>query len=98
MPGLKLSHEKIFAEVKTLEQAKAYLEDLIDKVEAARAAVDDARLVDVQRKAFHNLLIRYGVAIGSLTTLIHARVVDSENYDRFAPRIHGAIVARVVNV
>jgi hypothetical protein len=95
-PGLKQDHESIFYEIKTREQGIGYLEELVDHLNVARGEMDRAQLVRVKQKAFHNLLIRYGRALGALTTLMHVRIFENADYDRFAPRIHGAIVPRVV--
>lgn len=95
-PGLKQDAETIFVEIKTRDEATSYLMELVTHLDKARAEMDGARLVRSHQKAFHNLLIRYGRALGALTTLMHVRILQDADYDRFAPRIHGAIVPRVV--
>lgn len=86
----------IFVEIKTREQAMAYLEDVIRQVEVARVRVEDAKLVEVKHSAYANLMTRYGQGIGALTTLIHVRLLEPEDYGRFSPRLKRAIVPTVV--
>lgn len=89
-------NERLFAEIKTREEATRYLEELVAQVEQARGQLDESELVRVKQRAFHNLLIRYGRALGALATFMHVRMLENGDYDRFAPRIHGAIVPRLI--
>lgn len=89
-------HEQFFVEIKTREAAVSYLEELVAHVEQARGQLDECELVRIKQRAFHNLLIRYGRALGALATLMHVRMLQDGDYARFAPRIHGAIVPRVI--
>lgn len=95
-PGFSFDHASHFAEVRTRDQGKAYVEELVGHLDMARDEMDRAQIVRVKQKAFHNVLIRYGRALGALTTLMHCRILENADYDRFAPRIHGAIVPKVV--
>lgn len=95
--GFNQDHESNFHEVKTRDQGISYLSELVGHVEKARTTMDETKLREAQLRAFHNLLIRYGRALGALTTLMHVRVLQNADYDRFAPRIHGAIVPRVID-
>lgn len=85
--------EKIFAEVKTLEQAKAYVLDLVHKVEWAREGCnvvipgDKTATVRLQQKAFRNWMIRYGQTLGALTTLMHCRVLNAVAYEELRQRV-----------
>lgn len=94
--GFSFDHHSHFAEIRTREQGAAYVGELLGHLEMAREVMDQAQLVQTKQKAFHNLLIRYGRALGALTTLMHCRILENADYDRFAPRVHGAIVPKVV--
>jgi hypothetical protein len=78
---------KIFHEVKTIEQGKAYVLELVRKVENARDLCDvvipgdKAATVRHQKKAYRSWMIRYGQALGALTTLMHCRVLNDVAYE-----------------
>jgi hypothetical protein len=94
--GLEQGHERVFAEIKTREQALTYVEDLVHQVDVARVVMDRANMVATKKKAFYNVLMRYGRALGSLSTLVHVRILEDADYNRFAPRLSGAIEPRVI--
>lgn len=86
----------VFIEIKTREQALAYMEDLLKGVAKARQQVEAAELVETKRSAYANLMTRYGQGIGALTTLVHVRMLELEDYARYSPRLRATIVPTVV--
>lgn len=78
--------ESVFNEVKTLEQGKKYVMEVVAKVVEARRQVDALSALHVNatpsmlKNAWDNLNIRYGQALGALTTLAHCRVLDDVAY------------------
>lgn len=88
----------IFEELVTREQALAYMAELVDGVEKARAQTIKAGTVLAQEKAKTNLFIRYGRAVGALATLMHCRRITDIDYNQLATRAHTAMLPRVVEV
>jgi hypothetical protein len=96
--------ERMFYEVRTLEQAQKYMGELVAQVERARAMVDElSRLDQVKavpretlRKAYQNLSVRYGQALGSLVTLMHVRILTDEAYNGYRVRVEHALAPKVV--
>ncbi len=85
--------ERLFHEIRTVEQARSYVMELVDKVINAREQCDviipgdpemTARL---QRKAYRSWMIRYGQALGALTTLMHCRVLNDVAYSELHQRV-----------
>lgn len=99
--------ERLFHEVKTLEQAQKYMSSLVDQVERARKVIDELERLsrigkrvprETLEKAYRNLCIRYGQALGSLVTLMHTRVLTDEAYNQFRVRVDLSMVPKVVAV
>lgn len=84
----------VFRQVKTADDATKYMEELIQQVATARAQCDvhipndpdtSARY---QRLAERNFLIRYGQALGALTTLKHCGdLLTDRAYNEFNEQI-----------
>lgn len=85
-----------FHEIKTREGALSYAEELVVNVEDARTASIEARTIKAQVKARANLMMRYGRAVGALSTLMHCRMLDGDDYSKLATRAHKALASRVV--
>ena len=85
--------ERLFAEVRTLEQGRAYILEIVSHVEQARDLCDviipgdREATVKHQRKAYRSWMIRYGQALGALTTLMHCRVLNDVAYAELRGRI-----------
>jgi hypothetical protein len=86
----------VFVELITREQVENYLEELVEGVETARLLTTEPWAP--AEKSRDNLMIRYGRALGALGTLMHCRRINSEDYSRWAARVHGALLPRVVQV
>jgi hypothetical protein len=103
--GEQVTGERIFHEVKTLDQAKEYMTRLVIEVEDTRRIVDDLEAISRDgglipkqslRKAYRSLMIRYGRALGALTTLMHVRILTDEAYTLLNQRINLSIMPKVV--
>ncbi len=87
------SFETSFLEVKTLEEARNYMIDLVDQLEEARRACDvilpaaPEIMVEHQQKAYKRWLIKHGQALGALTTLCHTRTINEVAYAELRDRI-----------
>ncbi len=79
--------ERMFQEVRTIEQARAYMIEIVEQVVNAREQCDvvipgDPQMTArLQRKAYRAWMIRYGQALGALTTLMHCRVLNDVAYN-----------------
>lgn len=93
----KSAGERIFREVKTEEQAIAYVEGVVAAAERARIQLDETKLVARQYRAYEYLLVRYGRALGAITTLMHVRLLSDQAYNELTTRVHTALVPRVVD-
>jgi hypothetical protein len=100
----QVTRERIFHEVKTLDQGVEYVTRLVIEVEDTRRIVDDLEeigrngaLVPSQslRKAYRSLMIRYGRALGALTTLMHTRILTDEAYTMLHDRTNRAVMPKV---
>lgn len=93
--------ERMFHEIKTLEQGRNYILEIIGQVEKARVQCEESYFIgkgshhEVER-AYHNLLIRYGQGLGALVTLMHCRVLTDEVYNHLRTRLDGTLVPRVI--
>ena len=98
------SGERMFREIKTLEQGQGYVLEIIEQLEVARKQVDDLTSplspasIEDQRRGYANLNIRYGRALGVLTTLMHCRVLNDSTYNALRLRVDQALAPRVVGV
>jgi DNA (cytosine-5)-methyltransferase 1 len=99
--------EQIFHEVKSLEQAQKYMETLVQNVERARQQLDDIHRFgqthdgvprNAVERAYRNLCIRYGHALGSLVTLMHCRVLTDEAYQHLRERVDIAMLPKTVGL
>jgi len=97
--------ESIFEEIKTLEQGKSYILEIVSQVESARAQLD---LISAPattqfnptaaQKAYANLHVRYGQALGALVTLMHCRVLSDEAYAELRAKVDTALAPKVVGI
>lgn len=94
----------IFHEVKTAEQGKKYILELINQVIEQRNIVDtlsspvsEASPQQVQT-AFALLKTRYGQALGSLMTLMHCRVLDDVAYEELRQKLVKTQQKRMISV
>lgn len=101
------SGERMFVEVRTLEQGKNYMLDLVRQVEKAReqcdtlhkrAAMDLVVPRETLETSYRNLSVRYGQALGSLVTLMHCRVLTDEAYTELRGRVDLAMLPKVIGV
>jgi hypothetical protein len=85
----------VFRPVTTEEDAVRYMSDLLTQVEMARAKVEEIgqtpgppefKVLMLQKAATH-WSIRYGQALGALTTLMHARLLQDVAYNQFNARL-----------
>jgi hypothetical protein len=96
--------ERMFHEITTLEEGQAYIEEITVQLEAARKHLDELTSplcpadIHAQRLGYANLNIRYGRALGALTTLMHCRILNDESYNRLRLRVDSALKPRVVGV
>jgi len=97
--------ESIFHEIKTIEQGKKYILEIVAQVEKARAQCDDLSAphrqgvpVELVRKAWTNLRVRYGQALGSLVTLMHCRVLNDVAYRELRQRVDNAMISKVIGL
>lgn len=90
--------EQIFHEIQTEEQALQYIRELVGHVLIARNEADEAMLIDAKRAAFQNLMIRYGRALGAVTTLMHCRKISPVAYNELVGEIHGSLVPSITEV
>lgn len=83
----------IFREITTIEEAQRFILDMVEILEASRADCnvqvpgDPQMTARLQRKAYTNWMIRYGQALGSLTTLMHCRKLNDVAYNELRERI-----------
>lgn len=100
--GLHNQGERIFNEVRTVEQARAYILQLVEQVEQARVGCnirvpgDNVTTEKLQRKAFVSWMIRYGQALGALTTLMHCRVLNDAAYEELRRRVNETAIPTLV--
>ena len=86
--------ERMFQEIRTVEQARAYIMEITLQVINAREQCDviipgdPLMTAKLQRKAYRSWMIRYGQALGALTTLMHCRVLNDVAYNE----LHQAIL------
>ena len=90
--------ESIFQEVLTLEQARTFMLEKVAQVEEARYACNVSTTVKTQQKAYQRWLIKYGETLGSLTTLMHCRVLNDAAYEELRQRVMATMVPTVVDV
>lgn len=94
--------ERMFHEIETLEQGQAYILEIITQLEKAREQLDaltsplSPASIEDQRRGYANLNIRYGRALGALTTLMHCRILNDETYNQLRLRVDLAMQPRVV--
>lgn len=85
--------EESFPEIKTREQAISYLSDLVEQTRIARDACSPPVHLQADmaqehlKNAYSNYRIRYGRAMGALTTLCHVRLLDHEAYMKFRTEV-----------
>jgi hypothetical protein len=100
----KTAGEQMFHEIKTVEQGRNYICQLVTQVTEARRQCDvvfpgdELSTVEFQKKAFNNLSVRYGQALGALTTLMHCRVINDFAYNELRKQINAAMAPTVVGV
>ena len=101
----KEGEAQVFHEVKTLEQGKKYMMEIVGQVEKNRAQCDELTLrsligesipTEVQAKLFKVLTVRYGQALGALTTLMHCRVLNEVAYNELRHRIDVAVLPKTL--
>jgi len=91
----------IFREIKTEDDAHRFLTDLIVQVVTARIACnveipgDPVTTAKRQRVAWTNYRIRYGQALGALTTLMHVRKLSDVAYNHFNQQIQATAAETV---
>lgn len=99
--------EQLFHEVKSLEQGQKYMENLVRQVEVARRQMDEIHIFgqkhdnvprNAVERAYRNLCIRYGHALGSLVTLMHCRVLTEEAYNQLRERVDIAMLPKTVGL
>jgi hypothetical protein len=92
----------VFHEVNTIEEAKKFILDMVEILEQTRASCnieipgDPALTVRMQRKAYTSWMIRYGQALGSLTTLMHCRKLNDVAYNDLRMRIMRTTIPTIV--
>lgn len=94
---------RIFQEVRTLEEGQNYMVDIVKQVEEARRRCDLLHTWgtvprETLERSYRNLSVRYGRALGALTTLMHCRVLTDDAYNGLRARIDMAMVPKVVEV
>lgn len=104
--GVKTSvGERMFHEVKTLEQGRNYILEIVAQVELSRKQIDELHAQGltgtpipkrVLEKGYRLLSVRYGQALGALTTLMHCRVLNDVAYNELNERIQIAMLPKVV--
>lgn len=94
--------ERMFYEIRTLEQGQSYVLECVGQLKHAREQLDvltsplhKGDIMDQQR-AYANLNIRYGRALGALVTLMHCRVLTDEAYNALRLEVDAAMKPRVV--
>jgi len=108
---MDVTGESIFVEVKSEEEARSFILELVLQVEAARDQSDvvheswrlnlpdpttGARIErSAVRRAFTNWAFRYGRAMGSLTTLMHCRKLNDVAYNELRRRVVNTGVPKV---
>jgi hypothetical protein len=99
--------ERIFEEIRTLEQGKNYILTIVGQLEQGRnqcdslhkrSAVGEPVPRETINKSYRNVSVRYGQALGALTTLMHCRVLTDEAYNELHQRIHLAMAPKVLGV
>ena len=93
---------KTFPEIRTLEQGRNYVLEIVEQVEKARANCDviipgnPELTARSQRKAYNDWRIRYGQALGTLTTLMRCRVLNDVAYMELRERVMRSGIPTVV--
>ena len=88
--------------IETKDQAKKWMEHMIDKVADARFMCnvrvpgDSTATVRSQRKAERQFLVMYGTVIGMLRSLHALNFLDDVAYEMFRQRANATLVAEVV--
>lgn len=94
--------QRMFHEVKTLEQGQKYILEIVGQIEMARAQCDNLHKNNMPReiveKAYRNLSVRYGQGLGSLVTLMHCRVLTDVAYNELRMKMDAAMIPKVVEV
>ena len=98
--------QRMFYEVKTVEQAQKYILEIVGQIEMARAQCDDLHRASVNgqvprevvEKAYRNLSVRYGQGLGSLTTLMHCRVLNDVAYNELRMKMDAAMIPKAVSL
>lgn len=96
--------ERMFHEIKTLEQGQNYILEVIGQIETVRARCDELHRnmlgsLGVSRgmleKSYRELSVRYGQGLGALAALMHCRVLNDEAYNELRSRIDMAMLPKV---
>lgn len=84
--GLEGLHQRLPA-VTSAEGAIAVALAHVEKAETARRALDQAKLVETQRRAYELWAILYGKAQGVLEAFVHCRLLDDVAHDDLGRRL-----------
>lgn len=87
------TQQPIFHEITTEEEARKFIMEMVEILESTRddcnvtIPTDPQLSAKLQRKAWSNWMIRYGQALGSLTTLMHCRKLNDVAYNELRERV-----------
>jgi hypothetical protein len=91
-----------FHEVKTPDQAKGYIMELVRHVEEARESCnvripgDPDVAAKFQQQSYRRFMIKYGQTLGALTTLCHTRTINDVAYDELRKRVEATLMPTTI--
>lgn len=96
--------QRMFHEVKTVEQGQKYILEIVQQIVTAREQCDALHAAaaagqmprEAVEKAYRNLSVRYGQGLGALTTLMHCRVLNDIAYNEMRMKIDAAMLPKVI--
>ena len=96
--------QRMFHEVKTVEQGQKYILEIVEQIATAREQCDYLHAAsatgkisrEAVEKAYRNLSVRYGQGLGALTTLMHCRVLNDVAYNELRMKMDAAMLPKVV--